>query len=178
MPVQTSARVHILARTVPYMRARYLQSYTGMRRPRVCDICLGCTWRLSGVVWWTGGWLVRAGVDDSLFSGLLTGGVFGFSLFLSLLLFLFRIQTHMRTYSVSLSLPSPPLSLSLRSYVRHTQNSPRSTPGDGISKYRPFWIYSRNSIPYMHTQRYTWLAETDSDRANDAAGIGCSLSHL
>lgn len=58
-PFRRASAVHILARTVSYVRAP--RSYTGTRRPRVCDICLGCTWRLSGVVWRTGGWLVWAG---------------------------------------------------------------------------------------------------------------------
>lgn len=60
-PFGRASAVHILARTVSYVRARYPRSYTGTRKPRVCDICLGCTWRLSGAVWRTGGWLVWAG---------------------------------------------------------------------------------------------------------------------
>jgi len=60
-PFRRASAVHILARTLSYVRAWYPRSYTGTRRSRVCDICLGCTWRLSGVVWRTGGWLVWAG---------------------------------------------------------------------------------------------------------------------
>jgi len=80
-PFRRVSAVHILARTVPYMRARCaydrIQARAGSLLPptpvymyvrararvcaRVCDVCLGCTWRLSGAVWWTGGWLVWAG---------------------------------------------------------------------------------------------------------------------
>jgi len=88
-------------------------------------------------------------VDDSLFSGLLTGGVLRLPFPLPL-----------PTLPLSLSLPRPfssvPL-VALRGYVRHTQNSPWSTPGDGISKYRPFRIYprvTRYACMRTHTRTY------------------------
>jgi len=115
---------------------------------------------------------VRARVDDSLFSGLLTGGVFGFSLSLShsLALSLSHTDTYAHTFRLSLSL-----------YVV-TYGTLKIAPGQPLAmafqNIDLFEFNARNSIPYMRTHRYTRLAETDSDRANDAAGIECSLSHL
>jgi len=143
-------------------------------------------------------------VDDSLFSGLLTGGVLRLPFPVPLVPPSPRRPPPRRPPLCppppSASLPRPfssvPL-VALRGYVRHTQNSPWSTPGDGISKYRPFRIYPRvTRYAYMRTHTYSRtharthararvrvrtyalartyaraLPETDSDRANDVADV-------
>lgn len=56
-PFRRASTVHILAR-IPYACTLPTIVYRHAQAP-ACDICLGCTWRLSGVV--VDGWVARVG---------------------------------------------------------------------------------------------------------------------